>query len=191
MYRASAYCVADLITRIPSIIVIDIIFCAISFWLVGVSNTFDSFLFFTVVMIQANFCAEAFLLALGAFTGNVIIAIALGVTIYGYFMLMSGAFVLPEDMSQFMAPASFISYYKYTLEAFVWNSFPGLSFKCPPEVPVACRTSGDDVLKKSFHAGGGYFISNKWEGFEALWVFFLAFSILYYVGLRHAGRRKK
>jgi ATP-binding cassette, subfamily G (WHITE), member 2 len=192
MYDLSAYVCANLTSRFIFTTFSVLSFSIVTFFLVGIGrDDGGQFFFFLLALLLANLFAEVFMLVLGAIVRDAIIGIALGVTVYGFFMLMSGSFVSPNRMNPYMRPVSFLSYYKYVIEAMMLNSFPHRTFDCTAIAGKPCSVTGSQVLKDTFHAGNGYFLEDKWNGIGVLAVFFIVTVVIYMLSLVHMFARKK
>lgn len=170
MYHLRSYVAALLASRVLVVVAIVSMFAPTVFFMIGVgSSSAAQFLFFWLVLVVANVAAELLMLCVGAVLKDAIAGIAVGVTLYGFSMLMSGTFIVPARMPWFMRPATFASYYSYILQGLMRNSFPHLVFGCPATlrrfVPdfSSCHVRGDDALRDVYGSGSAYFVAGKWE----------------------------
>ena len=131
------------------------------------------------------------MMCVGAVLRDPIAGIAVSVTIYGFFMLMSGTFITPGRMrAVFMRPVTFLSYYKYVLEGMMHNAFPHLEFRCPDVLRSvvadydACRISGTQVLEDAYYSKGHFFTPDKWTCLGVIFGLVLLALVVYYRILR-------
>jgi ABC-type multidrug transport system ATPase subunit len=167
-YKLSAYVAASLALRFLVVIVVVTCFSTVVFPLIGVGG-WAEFFFFTALLIITNVFAEVLMLILGALVPVAVIGIAVGVSIYGFFMLMSGTFISPHRMRIWMRWLSFLSYYRYTIEGLMLNSFERMSFKCPvmlkpligDQAFEGCVFSGQEVLEQRFDSKSAFFTPGR------------------------------
>jgi ABC-type multidrug transport system permease subunit len=185
-YRLVEYAIANILSRLPAILLINSVFIILAYWLMGVGNSARIFWTFYAIIIITNMVGECFMMAVGAFSPNSIIGVAVGITVYGLWMLTSGG-ILPSDrMWIALRWMNYFSYYKYAIESMLLSSFPPLTFGCPTiisGIPSTCEVTGDEVLDVNYDKGGPYFLPNEWVGIGCLVVWFFLFAFLYYGAL--------
>jgi hypothetical protein len=200
MYSVLPQVAANLLCRFIVITIVNLLFAISATQLMGIMHDHkgDQFFTFLLILYLANYFAEVFMLTLGLLAGNALIGIAMGVTLYGVFMLMSGTFIVAARMNPYMRWVSFFSYYKYAIEGMLNNALPTMEFRCPdllkpyvsPKDWNACVTTGDEVLKTNYDAGGTYFFDNKWKDIGILAFFLMASIAIYGLLLRRSvGQR--
>jgi ABC-type multidrug transport system permease subunit len=193
-YRLGSYIAANLAVRLVAIVVIDTAFALVTFYLVGVgAGDPGQFAVFLATLILANCFAEVLMLIIGSLIPLAVAGIALGVTIYGFFMLMSGAFVPPARMPTPMSYVTFLSYYKYAIEALMINGMDSRDYACPATIAAltgpACSISGSEVLDSVYGRGGSYFMPSSAAGIGALAGFTAVAVLAYTIVLRKTLRR--
>lgn len=192
LYHLRSYVAALVSSRVLVLLAIDCVFVVAVYYLVGVgASSAGQFCFFLTMLLAANLFAELLMLCVGALLRDPIAGIAVSVTVYGFFMCMSGVFITPGRMrAVYMRPVTYLSYYKYVLEGLMHNSFPHLSFRCPDVLRTLvpdferCRVSGSDVLEDTYHSGGPYFTPDKWTCLGVICGLVLAVLGVYYRILR-------
>ena len=196
MYRIGAYVAANLTTRFFVIAIIDLSFILVTFFMIGVgSSAVDQLAVVVAILLLANFLAEVLMVILGSLIPIAVAGIAIGVTVYGFFMLMSGAFIPPARMPVFMRPVTFLSYYKYVIESLMINSMSSMSFRCPDVLKdflpdfAACRISGSSVLADEYDKGGPFFIPSVGVGIAVLAGFLFLAIVVYLIVLRRSLKR--
>lgn len=63
------------------------------------------------------------------------IAIAIGAAMMGFFMLLCGFFLLPENIPDYFIWGHYMAFHKYSFEIFMFNDLDGLKFDPDPQRP--------------------------------------------------------
>ncbi|KNC53584.1 ABC transporter [Thecamonas trahens ATCC 50062] len=182
LYSVAAHVSTTLIFRSAVILIIVGVFYAV---LVG------RFFAGLAVLVVANIFAELFMLVMGLVSPDPVIAISVGVTLYGFFMLTSGAIINPSRAPAVLRPMFFSSFYRPAIQALMLITFPDMAFECPTVLAqvipdyAACRVAGQDVLRTVFRSGDTYFISSVGAGVSLL-LGLIAVWIVLYALLLHA-----
>ena len=190
LYSVPAFVLTTLVFRTVVIFAIVSVFYAVLYAMMAVPEASVSRYFSGLaVLMAANVFAELFMLVMGLLSPDPVIAISIGVTAYGFFMLTSSAIIIPARAPALLRPMFFSSFYRPAIQALMLITFPDISFTCPqvlaPVIPdyPACRVAGSDVLVTAFSSDDAYFISSVGAGIGFLIALILLWILLYGIAL--------
>ncbi|KAL4474977.1 hypothetical protein ABPG74_001673 [Tetrahymena malaccensis] len=159
LYKIIPYFFGKLFVDLVSDFIIPIIFSSIVYWMVGLRESFEAFLFFTLVLIMLQFNG----IAAGYFEGclfkdpDTAFAVAQLVTVP--FLPFSGYYKNSADLASWISWFQYLSPYTYAYQAFVRNEYEQTHFIPNPI----------DSENIEFH---------KWEAVGYLALMFLGFITL-------------
>ncbi|GIL56549.1 hypothetical protein Vafri_11897 [Volvox africanus] len=124
-YQVATFALANTLASAPFIFGIAIISSAIVYWLVGLNDNGDRFVFFFVNLYVSLTVVESLMMAIAAVVPHYLMGIAGGAGIMGMFMLVCGFFQpvdeLPDPVWRY--PLHYISYHSYAFAGFMHNEF--------------------------------------------------------------------
>ncbi|GLC35641.1 hypothetical protein PLESTB_000000400 [Pleodorina starrii] len=133
-YSVGTFALANTLASAPFIFGIAIISSAIVYWLVGLNDNGDRFVFFFVNLYVSLTVVESLMMAIAAVVPHYLMGIAGGAGIMGMFMLVCGFFQpvgeLPAPVWRY--PLHYMSYHSYAFAGFMHNEFDRTSgWLCP------------------------------------------------------------
>jgi ABC-type multidrug transport system permease subunit len=114
-YHLSAYFLAKTSSEMPTRLVLPAIYMVISFWMAGVSDRFDLFLFTTFITLLSVVAGEAIGLMIGASVYDMEKAMTIMTVVALALMLLGGFFV--ENVPFWLEWGKYISPFKYSFDA--------------------------------------------------------------------------
>ncbi|GIM01286.1 hypothetical protein Vretimale_6074 [Volvox reticuliferus] len=124
-YPVATFALANTLASAPFIFGIAISSSAIVYWLVGLNDNGDRFVFFFVNLYVSLTVVESLMMAIAAVVPHYLMGIAGGAGIMGMFMLVCGFFQpvgeLPDPVWRY--PLHYISYHSYAFAGFMHNEF--------------------------------------------------------------------
>lgn len=176
VYRLSSYIIANTLVFLPYLLAVAVIYSASVYFLVGLCATWQAFAYFVLVIWVIILMANSFVLFLSSLAPNFIAGTSLVTVILAAFFLFSGYFISQESMPKFWVFMTFMSMYKYALDALVINEFSCLVSRCFiwfEENERECLVTGGDVLVKR-----GLHQNQRWRNVYALVAFFVLYRLL-------------
>lgn len=152
-YGVSTFVVANTVSSAPFIFLIAIVSSAVVYWLVGLNDQGDRFVYYFVNLYVSLTVVESLMMAIAAIVPHYLMGIAAGAGIMGMFMLVCGFFQpvgqLPKPI--WLYPLHYMAYHSYAFAGFMHNEFDGTSgWDCPCSVQsppcTDCTYSGAEVL---------------------------------------------
>lgn len=126
-YRTSAYFLAKLVTDlVPLRIILPIIYCLVTYWIIGYQNEAFNVLRFIIIMIATNFVAASFMMFLATAMRTISSATVIA-TLVLLIMLLFGGFLLNVDsIPAFIGWIRYLSWFLYAYEAVVGSELGDL-----------------------------------------------------------------
>lgn len=187
-YRVSSYVISNTLVFLPFLMIIAILFAVPVYWLVGLSSTWNAFLFFLLIVWLIVVMANSLVVFLSALAPDFITGNSLIFTILGAFFLFSGYFISKDNIPKYWLFMHYISLYKYPLDSLLINEYSSLATKCfswYPELNV-CAATGEDILQQR-----GLQKGRLWMNVEVMVAFAIFYRILCYVILKRRACRAK
>lgn len=122
-YRRSSYVLSHALVALPSLIVLSLVFSAITFWAVGLAGGFSSFLFYFFLIFTAFWAGSSFVTFLSGIVPHVMIGYTVVVAILAYFLLFSGFFITSDRIPSYWIWFHYLSLVKYPYEGVLQNEF--------------------------------------------------------------------
>uniref|UniRef100_A0A7S4KVM7 ABC transporter domain-containing protein n=1 Tax=Paramoeba aestuarina TaxID=180227 RepID=A0A7S4KVM7_9EUKA len=202
-YTVLPYSLSHSIMCIPFLLVMNLVFCVICYYMSGFEPGFDHFIYFFLVLFGACFIAEGIVMSIGAVAPSYIIGIVVAACVYGVFMLNGGFIITAKNIPDYYIWIHYIVFQKYAFEGLLKNEFSSISFPCDAttdpttgeesclcffvDLNQDCVIQGDEVLEEF-----GYEDVPKWGWFGVLIGMAIFFHALFFVLLRffNTGERK-
>jgi len=114
-YHLGAYFLAKSTSEMPTRLVLPLIYMIISFWMAGVSDRFDIFVFTTLISLLSVVAGEAIGLMVGASIYDLERAMSVMTVVALALMLLGGFFI--DNVPSWLVWCKFISPFKYSFDA--------------------------------------------------------------------------
>ena len=114
-YHLGAYFLAKSTSEMPTRLVLPLIYMVISFWMAGVSDRFDIFVFTTLISLLSVVAGEALGLLVGASIYDMERAMTVMTVVSLFLMLLGGFFV--DNVPTWLDWGKFASPFKYSFDA--------------------------------------------------------------------------
>ncbi|KAF9968016.1 hypothetical protein BGZ73_000273, partial [Actinomortierella ambigua] len=196
MYRPSSFAIAQVALDVPIILIHNLLYSIVMYFLAGLQEEAGKFFFFVLVLTMASLCMTSFFRMWGCacetfddatkFSGLILLAM----------VLYSGYLVPYQSMHPWFIWIFWINPLAYAFKALISNEMKGLQFRCdgsylipsgpgytnianqvctlPGSQPGSIYVDGSDYLYASFR----YKTSEMWINFIAVLLFWLLFTIL-------------
>lgn len=140
-YSVGPYVLANTLCGIPGLFLMAGISTLIVYPSVGLNPIAGRWLLFLLDLFLSLWVAESIMLVLSAIVPIYIVGMALGAGLFGMFMLVTGFFVLPENLPSYWVWGYYIGMHTYSFEMFMWTEFDSL------DIQSTRFASGEDLLK--------------------------------------------
>ena len=191
MYQISAYYLAKMLSDIPSLIIGPLIFCSISYWLIGFQPVFINFLLYIAIVIVFVTTMTSMFVFVGCLAPNPQVAQIIASLMTVIFFLFAGFYVAADTIPEYYIWLKYLSPFKYAFNALLLNEFTGLCL-CDEDssgCPAACY--GDNWLNcpnpndpEAFGCLAGKDSLNIWQDVVVLAGMILFYRLLGYICLR-------
>eukprot|EP01018_Ginkgo_biloba_P029591 Gb_19188 [translate_table: standard] len=188
-YRVSSYVISNTLVFLPFLLIVAILFAVPVYWLVGLSSTWNAFLFFLFIVWLIVLMANSLVVFLSALAPDFITGNSLIFTILGAFFLFSGYFISKDNIPKYWLFMHYLSLYKYPLDSLLINEYSSLATKCFSWLPEfnVCALTGEDILKQR-----GLHKDRRWMNVEIMIGFVIFYRILcFWILMRRASKAKR
>ncbi|GJD08270.1 Protein white [Galdieria sulphuraria] len=147
MYRVSAYYLSKILVELPRTILFCLLFCVVSYWMIGLRDSVDSFFLFVVVMLLNSLTVEGIALTVSAAAPTPKVAAVTVPLILNIAVLFGGALLSNAEIPNYFVWLKFSSFMKYSYGALMQNQFVDFAFQSLSKTCVIC--DGNEVLEDS------------------------------------------
>ncbi|KAG5179068.1 P-loop containing nucleoside triphosphate hydrolase protein [Tribonema minus] len=163
-YTAPMYCLGQLLSSLPYQCAISIIVQAIFQYLVGLNDSFESYVYSVLITVALLLMMEGIMLMVVEVLKNDMLATTFSMVILGMLFLFPGFFIKTEDLIPVVRWISYIIPSRYALNGYLYNVFNGQTYQVSGE-PEGTTISGDEILQDAFGQSSN---ENKWADFGAV-----------------------
>ncbi|KAI5661835.1 hypothetical protein M9H77_21158 [Catharanthus roseus] len=187
-YRISSYIIANTIVFLPFVLIVALLFTSSVYWLVGLRQETDGFLYFSLVTWMVLSMSNSFVACFIALFPDYITGMTMIAAVMGGFYLFSGYFISKENTPKYWIFMHYLSLFKYPLESFLINEFGGEKgrSRCVESVEGVCLLTADGFLAKL-----GVDESQKWNNIVMMLIFILGYRFLCFVILWYRSYRSR
>eukprot|EP00127_Corallochytrium_limacisporum_P000732 Clim_evm18s25 gene=Clim_evmTU18s25 len=150
-YRPAAYTLANTLSSIPWVFLIALSSSIPVYWMVQLNPGAGQYFFFVLNLFLALYTAESFMIAISVVAPFALLGIAIAAMIFGFFMLMSGFFIVKSDIPDYWIWGYYISFHNYIFQSFLYNDFSGLTLtNVETATGVIPEMSGDEYISSLY-----------------------------------------
>ncbi|XP_038060930.1 broad substrate specificity ATP-binding cassette transporter ABCG2-like isoform X2 [Patiria miniata] len=187
-YRCSAYFFAKVFCDLlPMRIIPTLIFCAITYWMIGLKAEVDAFFFFALTMILTTVTACALSFAISSSVSIMAIATLFVAVCYIFMMIFSGLLLNIETLPEWLQWLQYVSIFRYSLNALSVNELRGLEFCTFVNGTKINCFPGEDYLDQQGIDDTDW---GLWQNNVALGSMSVIFLVLGYIQLRRIHKLK-
>ncbi|XP_060667224.1 ABC transporter G family member 1-like [Ziziphus jujuba] len=176
-YGAAAFVMGNTVSAFPYLIIISVLPGAVCYYLPGLREGYQYFLYFAIVIFACMMLVESLMMIIASLVPNFLMGIIIGAGVQGLMILSSGFFQLPNDLPNIFwkYPLFYIAFHKYAYQGMFKNEFdgvlvPGYEVGAPPTI------SGDEILLDLWQVEKGY---SKWVDLAILFGMVVLYRILF------------
>ncbi|XP_050245987.1 ABC transporter G family member 10-like [Quercus robur] len=184
-YRISSYVIANTLVFLPFHLTVALLYSTPVYWIIGLRQDIDGFLYFTLVVWMVLLMSHAFVICFSALAPDYIMGTALIAGVMGSFFLFSGYFISRDDIPWYWIFMHYLSLFKYPFESFIINEYGGKR-RCLESVQGKCFLYGDTYLIQQ-----GLNQSRKWSNLGVMSGFILGYTFLCFLVLCYRSYRAR
>ncbi|RDX91315.1 ABC transporter G family member 11, partial [Mucuna pruriens] len=176
-YGVTAFIIGNTLSAVPFLLLMSLIPGALVYYLVGLHQGHEHFVYFIFVLFISVFLVEGLMMIVASMVPNFLMGIIVGSGILGVMMLDGGFYRLPSDIPKpfWRYPLHYISFHKYAYQGLFKNEFQGLTF---PSFGGHMTISGEDILRHIWQMEMNY---SKWVDVAILVGMALVYRILFLI----------
>jgi ABC-type multidrug transport system permease subunit len=178
-YRALSYVTAVTLVYLPFLLVLTVVFCVISYYLVLLPNNADTFFFDIFALFCTNIAAQSFAVLISVLVPDPMAGQSAGAGLFSVMFLLSGFFIKKANIPPWWIWLHYMSIFKYAYESLSINV---LAHK----IETDTSTNSEILIRFSLQD------ISRWQGIGVLlgWAIFYR-MIFYYVLLKNFNGRRK
>jgi ABC-type multidrug transport system ATPase subunit/ABC-type multidrug transport system permease subunit len=131
-YNVLPYYLATTLTDLPLQILMVILNCTITYWMLGLHQSFIRFLIFTAIVFLCLMVTQSIALWLSALSPTADVANLLAGLVLLLFMAFGGFLLSAKNVPPYFYPIQYTSPYRYAFRALMQNDLNGITLKCSP-----------------------------------------------------------
>ncbi|XP_028753105.1 ABC transporter G family member 11-like [Neltuma alba] len=179
-YGVIAYVIGNTLSSIPYLLLVTVIPGAIAYYLPGLQNSAEHFIFFCCVLFSCLMLVESLMMIVASIVPNFLMGIITGAGLQGIMILAGGFFRLPNDLPRIFwkYPLYYIAFHRYAYQGLFKNEFEGLRFG---------NLSGEEILRNKWEVNMSY---SKWVDLAILLGMIIVYRILFLVIIKGTEKMK-
>ncbi|KAI3952672.1 hypothetical protein MKX01_013634 [Papaver californicum] len=190
-YGVAAFIVANTLSSFPYLLMISVIPGALAYYLVGLHQGYEHFLFFVLLLFVCMMLVESLMMIVASIVPDFLMGIIIGAGIQGVMILNAGFFRLPNDLPNpfWKYPMYYIAFHRYANEGFYKNEFQGLQFPNNPIGGIGGPSTirGEEILKNIWQMPTGY---SKWVDVAVLFGMVVLYRLMFFSILKLSEKMK-
>lgn len=173
-YRVSSYVISNTIVFLPFLLMVGLLYTTPVYWLVGLRQNIDGFLYFALVVWMVVLMSNALTACFSALVPNFIMGTSIIAGLMGSFFLFSGYFISKENIPNYWIFMHYISLFKYPFECFMINEYGGKGGRrCLERERGECSLYAYEFLRQQ-----GLQESHKWSNLLIMLAFVIGYRVL-------------
>ncbi|KAG6557622.1 hypothetical protein Mapa_000903 [Marchantia paleacea] len=173
-YRAATYVISGAIVIIPFLMILAVVFSAISYWLVGFVAEPGPFFFFTLTVFLVLLVANSFVSFVSGLVPNFTVGNSLCSAIIAYFFLFSGFFIERNNIPKYWIWLHYLSLFKYPFESLLQNEFGHIEGAWYGDVD-------SNTILSQYSAGKVH----QWINVLVMIIFFVGYRVMFWFILKY------
>ncbi|XP_077287416.1 protein scarlet-like [Arctopsyche grandis] len=186
LYTPGPYYISKMLLMIPRAIIETFLYTSIIFWVVGLDNKWNTFFLFTIPVILAANCANAYGTWLSATFESIATASLVSVPIDLISYSFAGTFLNLASIPNYLSWIKYLSIFFYSSEAISILQWEGVTnIKCDSREGLPCIATGAEVIDYL-----GYNINNYYKDLLGMLGIYIMFHILGYLSLVKRSKKQ-
>ncbi|KAG7976430.1 hypothetical protein I3843_06G148400 [Carya illinoinensis] len=165
-YDTGAFVISNTLSAVPYLLLVSVIPGAIAYYLPGLRNGPEYFLYFVSSLFACMMVVESQMMIVASIVPNYLMGIIAGAGIQGLMLLVGGFFRLPNDLPKpfWKYPLYEVAFHKYAYQGMFKNEFEGTIFHSNKDGGPHIIT-GEEILRDTWQADMSY---SKWGDITVL-----------------------
>ncbi|RHN60521.1 putative taurine-transporting ATPase [Medicago truncatula] len=179
-YGVIAYVIGNTFSSIPFIFLVTMIPAAITYYLSGLHNGSEHFLYFAAVLFSSLMLVESLMMIVASVVPNHLMGIITGAGIQAIMILIGGFFKLPHDLPKpiWRYPLHYVAFHTYSFEGLFKNEYEGLRFNVKKGQGTSNYITGEEILRDIWQSDMSY---SKWVDLGILLGMIVLYRVLFLV----------
>ena len=179
-YGPGAFVIGNTFSSMPFLLIISLIPGAITYYLVGLQQGGECFVYFVTVLFTCMLLVESLMMIVASIMPNFLMGLITGAGIQGLMILSAGFFRLPSDLPKLLwrYPLYYIAFHKYDYQGLYKNEFEGLTFPSNEALGHPTTINGDKILRDIWQVEMGY---SKWIDLAILFAMVVVYRLIFFV----------
>ncbi|XP_034681072.1 ABC transporter G family member 11-like [Vitis riparia] len=179
-YGPGAFVIGNTFSSMPFLLIISLIPGAITYYLVGLQQGGECFVYFVTVLFTCMLLVESLMMIVASIMPNFLMGLITGAGIQGLMILSGGFFRLPSDLPKLLwrYPLYYIAFHKYAYQGLYKNEFEGLTFPSNEALGHPTTINGDKILRDIWQVEMGY---SKWIDLAILFAMVVVYRLIFFV----------
>ncbi|KAK7252303.1 hypothetical protein RIF29_36149 [Crotalaria pallida] len=190
-YGVTAFVIGNTFSSVPYLLLVSLIPGAITYYLAGLQNGYEHFLYFFCVLFSCLMLVESLMMIIASIVPNYLMGIITGAGIQGIMMLVGGFFKLPNNIPKpfWKYPLHYVAFHTYAFQGLFKNEYQGLKFYMG-QVRGGSNNyiiSGEEVLRNIWQVDMNY---SKWVDLAILIGMIVLYRVIFLVILKTTEKVK-
>ncbi|XP_047177424.1 ABC transporter G family member 1-like [Vigna umbellata] len=180
-YGVTAFVIANTLSSIPFLVLVAVIPGVIAYYLPGLQNGFEHFVYFICVLFSSLMLVESLMMIVASIVPNYLMGIITGAGIQGVMLLLSGFFKLPNDIPKpvWKYPLHYVAFHTFANQGMFKNEYEGLRFEAENDGGSShSYITGEEVLRNVWQVDMSY---SKWVNLAILLGMIVLYRVLFLV----------
>ncbi|XP_028753202.1 ABC transporter G family member 11-like isoform X1 [Neltuma alba] len=179
-YGVTAYVIGNTLSSIPYLVLATLIPGAIAYYLPGLQNSAEHFMFFCSVLFSCLMLVESLMMIVASIVPNFLMGIITGAGLQGIMILAGGFFRLPNDLPRIFwkYPLFYVAFHRYAYQGLFKNEFEGLRFD---------NHSGEEILRNELQVNMSY---SKWVDLAVLLGMIVVYRVVFLIIIKGTEKMK-
>ncbi|KAK7252302.1 hypothetical protein RIF29_36148 [Crotalaria pallida] len=187
-YGVTAFTIGNTLSAIPFLLLMSLIPGALVYYLVGLHQGHEQFVYFISVLFISVLLVEGLMMIVASIVPNFLMGIIFGSGILGVMMLDGGFYRLPSNIPKpfWKYPLHYISFHKYAYQGLFKNEFQGLTFTSN-QLGGPMNITGEEILRHLWQVEVN---DSKWLDLAILVGMAIVYRILFLVIIKSLEKVK-
>nr|XP_043638291.1 ABC transporter G family member 1-like [Erigeron canadensis] len=187
-YSVGAFVIANTLSSTPFLLLVSVIPAVLTYYLPGLREGFNHFVYFTVVVFSCMLLVESLMMVVASLIPNYLMGIIVGAGIQGVMLLAGGFFRLPNDLPKpfWRYPMFYIAFHRYVYQGFYKNEFKGQVY-IYSQGGVRQIVYGEDILKEKWQVEMGH---SKWTDLAILLGMVVIYRLIFWLIIKMVEKIK-
>ncbi|OIT07726.1 PREDICTED: ABC transporter G family member 11-like [Nicotiana attenuata] len=188
-YGSGSFVIANTLSSMPYLLLVSLIPGAIAYFLTGLQNGVEHFIYFVLVLFTCMMLVESLMMIVASIVPNFLMGIITGAGLQALMILSGGFFRLPSDLPKpfWKYPLHYVAFHTYAFEGLFKNELEGLKIQDVQKGKLVQMINGEDILRNTWQMNMNY---SKWVDLAILLGMVVFYRLLFLLFVK-AGEKVK